>query len=275
MANPQRENGHIDIANEIAEVLARINLRPYEWRTLWALWRKTYGWHKKEDKISLSQFQKVTGLERRNQCKALKTLMDKNIITCNKRSYIVSYKFQKDYTLWKVVSKQTLALIRGSVCSNTTPVFKQTLKVVSKQTPTKENKETIQKKNSFSNLKHPLIFKTQVFQYLNNAGFIEAFNDYLEMRIKIHKPATNKAQELVLKDLHKYNLETAIKMLENSIVNSWRGVFPLREQVSNLTKAQKSNLQGLAKTIKEIKDDKRGIPTGICGPNSSFSRPTI
>ena len=62
MANPQREDGHIDMAHEIAEQLAKINLRPYEWRTLWVLWRKTWGWHKKEDKISITQFQELTEL---------------------------------------------------------------------------------------------------------------------------------------------------------------------------------------------------------------------
>lgn len=147
MANPQKENGHTDIANEIVEVLARINLGSYESRTLWALWRKTWGWHKKEDKISLTQFQKLTGLERRNQHKALKTLIEKNIIARNTDSYIVSYSFQKDYTLWKVVSKQTpVNDASSSVHLNTTLVSKQTPKLVFKHTPTKEKKEIIQKK---------------------------------------------------------------------------------------------------------------------------------
>ena len=43
MANPQSENGHIDIANEIGEALSRINFSAYESRILWVIWRKTYG----------------------------------------------------------------------------------------------------------------------------------------------------------------------------------------------------------------------------------------
>lgn len=147
MANPQRENGHIDIANEIAEQLTRINLRPYEWRTLWAVFRKTYGWHKKEDDISLTQFQNLTGLEKRHQRKALKTLAEKNIIIRRKDGYIVTYGFQKDYTQWKVVPKQApVSNISNGAYSSTTPVLKQAPEVVPKQAPTKENKETIQKK---------------------------------------------------------------------------------------------------------------------------------
>jgi len=34
MASPQKENGHIDIANEIAEALAKTKLSPDEWRIL-------------------------------------------------------------------------------------------------------------------------------------------------------------------------------------------------------------------------------------------------
>lgn len=163
MANPQKEHGHIDIAHEIAEQLAKINLRPYEWRTLWALWRKTWGWHKKEDKISLTQFQKITGLERRHQRKALKTLIEKNIITRNRDSYIVTYGFQKDYDLWKVVLKQApVSDVSSSAYLSTTPVLKQAPEVVPKPAPTKEIKETIQKKKDFSH--HLLILKTQIIQ---------------------------------------------------------------------------------------------------------------
>lgn len=156
MANPQRENGHIDIANEIAEQLTKINLRPYEWRTLWAVFRKTYGWHKKEDDISLTQFQKLTGLERRHQRKALKTLTEKNIIIRRKDGYIVTYGFQKDYTQWKVVLKQApLTNISDSAYSGTTPVLKQAPKVVPEQAPTKEKKETNTKEN----------IPTQIYEY--------------------------------------------------------------------------------------------------------------
>jgi len=83
MANPQRENGHIDIANEIAEKLARTQLSGTEHRILWAVWRKTWGWHKKEDRISLSQLVKMTELDRRSLRRTLKGLIEKNIVIKN------------------------------------------------------------------------------------------------------------------------------------------------------------------------------------------------
>ena len=47
------------------------------------------------------------------------------------------------------------------------------------------------------------------------------------------------------------------------------------EAGSNLTKAQKSNLQGLDKTMERIKNDKRGVSKGVSGINSLIPRTTI
>lgn len=68
----------------------------------------------------------------------------------------------------------------------------------------------------------------QIFKYFENEEFVASFKDYLDMRKKIRKPATKRAEELALKDLHKHPLEVAIKMLNQSIMNSWQGIFELR-----------------------------------------------
>jgi len=105
MANPQKENGHIDIANEIAEALAKVQLSGYENRILWVILRKTYGWHKKEDSISITQFEKATRLKRRHIHRTLKQLIEKNIITKNGNGFIIKYGLQKDYEKWQTITK--------------------------------------------------------------------------------------------------------------------------------------------------------------------------
>lgn len=105
-ANPQVEDGHIDIANEIAEALARINFSAYEYRILWVIWRKTYGWHKKMDRISVTQFQAITGLKRWHVSRTLSELIKRNIVTRIGDNRIITYSFQKDYTKWKDVTKR-------------------------------------------------------------------------------------------------------------------------------------------------------------------------
>ena len=101
-ASPQAENGHIDIANELGEALAKINLSPYESRILWVLWRKTYGWHRKTDRISITQFQEISKIDRRNLVRTLRRLEERKLIVVSRdNSRIVRYGFQKDYAKWR------------------------------------------------------------------------------------------------------------------------------------------------------------------------------
>jgi len=54
-----------------------------ETKVLLVIFRKTFGWHKHRDRISLGQLEKLTGLERRHITKATKSLISKNLITKN------------------------------------------------------------------------------------------------------------------------------------------------------------------------------------------------
>ncbi len=101
MANPQAENGHLDIANELAEALARTYLSPTESRVLWAVLRKTYGWEKKTDRISFTQFEKATGMNRRHVFDALNSLIARRIITRSGEGQQLFYGLQKDYERWQ------------------------------------------------------------------------------------------------------------------------------------------------------------------------------
>jgi hypothetical protein len=63
----------------------------------------------------------------------------------------------------------------------------------------------------------------------------ETWNDFLAMRKKIGKAATDKAQKLLLGDLKKLKAEghDINRVLEKSIINSWQGVFPLKPETSS------------------------------------------
>lgn len=76
----QLENGFTRIAHEIVEAMAKLKISNYESRFLWCLFRKTYGYGKKEDKISLSQFEKMTNIASQHIARAKKSLLAKNII---------------------------------------------------------------------------------------------------------------------------------------------------------------------------------------------------
>lgn len=108
MASPQAENGHTDIAHEILEALIKARLTGREWSVVMVILRKTYGWHKKADKISLAQFRSLTGMSRSHCHNTLKSLRQRNIVTVHKvvNSQVLIYGFQKDYDKWRLLPKQ-------------------------------------------------------------------------------------------------------------------------------------------------------------------------
>lgn len=160
MASPQKENGYTPIANEIMEALCQINLSAYETRILLFILRKTYGWHKKEDRISLSQFSKVLHIAIPHICRTLKRLVKRKIITQIGNGYYVSYLFQKDYEKWKSLPKQAILpkqVIGITQIGNSLPAQIRKgfphkplpIQAVPKQADTKDIKETNTKEKRF------------------------------------------------------------------------------------------------------------------------------
>jgi len=136
MANPQKENGFTPIANDIIDQLCKAPLNDYEHRCLYFLLRKTYGWRKKKDRISLSQFSQGTGIPKPHVCRTMKTLVRKKIVTRTGNGYHVNYEFQKDYDLWECLPKQVMPV---------TPIGNEPLP---NQVDTKYNKEIITKEKN-------------------------------------------------------------------------------------------------------------------------------
>lgn len=97
MASPQKENGYTSIANELVERLALLHLTPNEWRFLWALWRKTYSWHKKTEIDKQKFWMQLTGLSKVTISEVKKSLINKKVVTKNGNKI----GFNKDWTVWK------------------------------------------------------------------------------------------------------------------------------------------------------------------------------
>lgn len=106
MASPQKENGYTPIANELLEAFARIRIRGETRQVIDIILRKTYGFRKKADKISLSQFVLGTGLKKPTVCKALKNALKMNIITQKDNGNSKEYSIYKDFECWKPLPKK-------------------------------------------------------------------------------------------------------------------------------------------------------------------------
>jgi len=144
---PQVENGYIKIANELIEELSKLYLSGNEWRVIMVVIRKTYGWNKKTDHISLTQFQKATNLSRPSVVRSLKKLVAKQILVAKQQPFIKEYGLNKHYKEWANSYTDTSSRFATTPSSYTatTLVAKQQPKLVAKQQHTKDNKDTIQK----------------------------------------------------------------------------------------------------------------------------------
>jgi phage replication O-like protein O len=98
MATPQIEDGHSVIANELLDAIIKTHFSPIEQAIFWTVVRKTYGWHKKTDRISYTQFEESTGKDRWHIAPALQGLIKRNIIIR-----------QGGVTIWNTASKKIMS----------------------------------------------------------------------------------------------------------------------------------------------------------------------
>jgi phage replication O-like protein O len=145
MASPQTENGYTQLANELLEQLCKPGINGSEFRVLLLVIRKTYGFKKKSDRISLTQFQNYTGMKRAQAVETIKSLRDKRILIVVDGKFV----FNKNYDEW-IVGKR-LPPKSGEFGGRQKPtggVGKSLPKGVGKSLPTKERKKGAQNKYS-------------------------------------------------------------------------------------------------------------------------------
>ena len=139
-------DNYTKIENDVLEKLSQINLSGSALACALVLLRKTNGFNKEEDGISLSQFVTLIGRSKPTICKALKELQLVKICLLVKKGksgkeYNV-YRFNKNVDDWQLVKKPKLVKKKKSTSKEIeTQLVKKSLHT--KETNTKEN---IQKK---------------------------------------------------------------------------------------------------------------------------------
>ncbi len=162
MANPQWENGYTKIANDILEALAGIRINGEARQCLDVVLRKTYGFNKKEDIISLSQFTLITHLGKEHLCRNLNKLAKMNLIITQKGNGKGNiYRFNKDYSTWKPLPKKVTITQKGNK-----PLPK---KVNTKETLTKERKEKEYKEKEKEMTDYEKTIFEQILEFMGKA----------------------------------------------------------------------------------------------------------
>lgn len=119
----------------------------------------------------------------------------------------------------------------------TTPILPE---LVSQETNTINNNNNI---NTNNNKK-----------YYDNEELNELFNEFLKFRKKLKAINNEKAINLLLNKLNDYSDEVKIQMINQSIENSWKSVFPLKKEY----KKKETGLELLSRLMKEEEAKKNG-----------------
>ncbi|MDI6808285.1 MAG: replication protein [Candidatus Eisenbacteria bacterium] len=138
MASPQKENGHVQVANELFDALARMRIPGEQRQVLDVIIRLTYGWNKKDSKISYAEFVVRTGLQQGHVFRALKALEEHNLV----KKSLTGYRIQKDYGKWLSYSKSGVS--KAGVAPTPKVEYSPTPKVEYQTTPNSASDNTLQ-----------------------------------------------------------------------------------------------------------------------------------
>lgn len=132
--------------------------------------------------------------------------------------------------------------IEGTTKDTTEDTTKSTTEM--ENTQNKNTKNDKDRNKSSKNVSQKKVF------YPNDEKLNQAFLDFMDMRKKIKKPMTDRAVTLAmnkLKDLSTLPFsdsadnDIAIKILEQSTMNCWQSLYPLKEDKNNRNKLNEIN----------------------------------
>lgn len=159
MANPQIENGFTKIANETMEALMRTRIPGEARQILDTVIRKTCGWNKQEDIISLSQFNLFTGIVKPSLIRGIKQLLSMNLIYKKAKGKNSFYCFNKDFSTWKPLAKKL------TISKNANNHLQKSKFSLAKKLHTKESiKRKYQKKESAPSLEKLSTQKSEAYK---------------------------------------------------------------------------------------------------------------
>jgi phage replication O-like protein O len=136
--NPQTEDGYTRIANELLEAIIRFDFSKRELNVLLLIIRKTYGFGKKVDDMTLTQIANATGINLANVSRCVADLANMNVLLKQQGRYGFILGINKDYGQWKVLPKR-----QGIAETASEPCRKSNLALPKEQTQKKLSKETI------------------------------------------------------------------------------------------------------------------------------------
>lgn len=250
---PQLEGGYTRIANELIDALLDAGLTSRQWAVVMAVIRKTYGFHKTRENLSLSQLSDMTGMSRANASRTVAELVERGILSRTDERASMVLGLIKRYKNWGL-PKQQQGLPKqqhlegcqigngGCQNSNSTGVANSATEVLPIrqqqvlpiQQPHIKEKKKERKERAQAPVSEPLA-EVVLPEWVD----IEAWEGWLEVRRKKRVPNTARAirQNLAVLEAEHRAKGDPIAILNRSIASGWTGLFrretPKQQAASN------------------------------------------
>lgn len=98
--NPQIQDGYTKIANELLEAIVLFKFSERQYKVFFAILRKTYGFNKTNDEISLSQLSILCNLPVNHVSTVITQLVKLNVICKKQGKYAHNLMINKQYDTW-------------------------------------------------------------------------------------------------------------------------------------------------------------------------------
>ena len=155
--SPQLENGYLRIANELYEAILKFQFSKRELLVVLSIIRKTYGYGKKKDDISLSQITNMTNIRPEHVSRTVNHLSVIKVLLKQQGKYSQNIELNKKYGEWLVLPKQQPIAKTAIVdCQNSNSAIADSAidplpKQQSQKTTPKDNSKRQLTKNSLGN----------------------------------------------------------------------------------------------------------------------------
>lgn len=100
MGNPQVDDGHTRIANELLEAILLFDLSSVQLKVALCVIRKTYGFNKKADRLAQSVIAEMTNVAKPNVCRAIKQLSKMKVVLVDTTKFPHEICINKRYKEW-------------------------------------------------------------------------------------------------------------------------------------------------------------------------------
>lgn len=256
MANPQPTDAHLRVAHSINEAIMLRDFTKRQRKILDLILRLSWGCGEKYAYIPRQRDFSIVGVNEVDIKKELDWLSQSHIIFRDGNLYA----FNKDFDAWQVsrvkpYEPQELSKLLSLNLGKDKPELSESL---SKNLVKHEEKTSQNTKLPTSKLASP---KERVKKVLKKYIYIipewidkDTWDGFLEVRKRKKAAQTDFALSLIIKDLEKFKAlgDDPNEVLKRSIMNSWKGVFPLKGGQDGTHKQGSRELPKVYRTPEQI-----------------------